>query len=116
MRTARYAILHHTGVAEPHYDVMVETTTGGPLLTWRSPVWPIVAPVLLDELPPHRSDYLTYEGPVSNDRGHVSRVAGGTCQVTRLNEQQSIIRFSPTLRLNFVMTEANGWLALPMND
>jgi hypothetical protein len=31
----------------------------------------------LDSLPPHRKEYLTYEGPVSQGRGAVQRVAMG---------------------------------------
>jgi hypothetical protein len=73
----RYAVLHHTGVATPHYDLMFETAAGSPLATWRSAVWPIAAPTPVERLDDHRSDYLAYEGPVSGDRGEVRRVAGG---------------------------------------
>src|SRR3954465_13751702 len=69
------------GVPEPHFDVMVETTPGGPLLTWRSMQWPLAQETNFTRLAEHRGDYLDYEGPVSNDRGHVRRVAGGTCTV-----------------------------------
>ena len=73
----RYVVLRHDGIAEPHYDLMFETEPGSLLATWRSPVWPIGDRVRLTPLPPHRRDYLEYEGPVSGNRGEVKRVARG---------------------------------------
>ena len=75
----RYAILHHTGVAIPHFDLMFETAPGGALATWRSADWPVDSPAVVERLADHRRNYLDYEGPVGDDRGHVSRVIGGTC-------------------------------------
>lgn len=74
----RYVILHHTGIAEPHYDLMFEREPGGALLTLRSRVWPITVPTDVEPLPDHRRHYLDYEGPVSNRRGVVRRVQSGT--------------------------------------
>ena len=74
----RYAILHHTGVPDPHYDLMFESAHGSPLATWRSPAWPPETGAQLTRLDDHRPAYLDYEGPVSNDRGHVTRTAAGT--------------------------------------
>lgn len=66
-----------------HIDWMLARDPQGtaPLLTWR-----LARP--LDALEPgesvdaehigdHRPDYLDYEGPVSGDRGHVTRIARG---------------------------------------
>src|SRR5215212_5227917 len=73
----RYVILRHEGVPEPHFDLMFETSPGSALSTWRSRAWPPgTEPV--ESLPDHRSEYLAYEGPVSNGRGHVKRVQVGT--------------------------------------
>ena len=33
-----------------------------------------------ERTPDHRAAYLTYQGPVSNDRGHVRRLARGRCR------------------------------------
>jgi hypothetical protein len=74
----RYAILHHAGIPEPHFDLMFETAPGSPLATWRSPTWPPTSGAQLIRLDDHRRAYLDYEGPVSNDRGHVTRTAAGT--------------------------------------
>ena len=78
MAALRYVILRHEGVPDPHFDLMFEVTEGGALATWRSPSWPPEATARLDKLADHRREYLTYEGPVSNNRGRVSRVESGT--------------------------------------
>ena len=77
----RFAILHHTGIAEPHFDLLFETHPGSDLATWRSPVWPIESPTTATRLKDHRRAYLDYDGEVSRQRGYVERVAGGTCEV-----------------------------------
>jgi hypothetical protein len=73
----RYVVLRHTGYGEDHFDLMFEVSPTDPLMTLRSPVWPIVAEVRLTPLNEHRREYLTYEGPISGNRGEVKRVAGG---------------------------------------
>ena len=35
----RYAILHHTGIPSPHFDLMFETAPGSDLATWRVERW-----------------------------------------------------------------------------
>ena len=71
----RFAILEHhwNGV---HWDFLLEA--GDTLRTWAINE-PIVRNRLLSahSLPDHRLFYLDYEGPVSNDRGHVARVDSG---------------------------------------
>jgi len=78
MSGLRYAVLHHTDVAVPHFDLLFESSSGSPLMTWRSAAWPIVAPAMLERIADHRREYLDYEGSVSDGRGQVRRVAGGT--------------------------------------
>jgi hypothetical protein len=73
----RYVVLHHIGYGEPHYDLMVEDAPGGLLRTWRLDRWPAAEDVKVTSLPVHRRAYLTYEGPVSGNRGEVRRVAEG---------------------------------------
>ena len=74
----RYVVLRHEGIDDPHFDVMFETSAGAPLKTFRSPEWPIVRATKLTPLPDHRSAYLTYEGPISGERGVVRRIVAGT--------------------------------------
>jgi hypothetical protein len=74
----RFVVLEHdwNGV---HWDFMLEA--GGSLRTWAIDA-PIVPWVELParSLPDHRLIYLTYEGPISDNRGSVRRVAEGTFQ------------------------------------
>lgn len=77
----RYVVLHHVGYRHPHFDLMIETAPGSTLMTWRCADWPVVAGDEVVQLADHRRDYLTYEGPVSNNRGDVKRIAGGTCEI-----------------------------------
>lgn len=37
--------------------------------------------VVAQRIHDHRLDYLEYEGPISGDRGHVSRYDRGSCQI-----------------------------------
>ncbi len=71
----RFVVLEHrwNGV---HWDFMLEH--GESLRTWAMDE-PIVAGVELPAraLPDHRIAYLDYEGPISGDRGSVSRVDQG---------------------------------------
>lgn len=77
-------LLHHAAPGHPHHDWLIvdPTTRGGPgarLWTarvgphWRD--WATLGRVELTILPAHRMKYLTWEGPLSDGRGHV-RTAG----------------------------------------
>src|SRR5947209_13158201 len=81
MSRLQYAILHHEGIAEPHFDLLFETLPGSELAAWRSPTWPIEAAVPVTRLQDHRRVYLEFEGDLSRGRGMVSRVARGECRV-----------------------------------
>jgi hypothetical protein len=80
----RFAVLHHVfpvgHARQSHWDLMLEW--GPALRTWA------VASELSDandaeaeSLPDHRLAYLDYEGPVSGDRGSVSRWDAGHYEV-----------------------------------
>jgi hypothetical protein len=85
----RFVILQH--VAPPasergtHYDLMLEQA--GKLLTWAIVEQP--RPGLhttATQLPDHRLAYLDYEGPISGNRGAVTRVAAGEYVPGQLSE------------------------------
>ena len=78
----RYVVLRHEGVPDPHFDLMFETSPGSKLSTWRSATWPPAPDTPLTALQEHRAVYLTYEGPLTDDRGTVRRVASGRHRVT----------------------------------
>jgi DNA polymerase ligase (LigD)-like protein len=81
-------VLHETpsGHARPtHFDLMLESDDA--LLTWSLREIPTSGSVAMaEQLPNHRLMYLDYEGPVSNDRGHVRRVDGGEFESVERSE------------------------------
>ncbi len=91
----RYVILEHTGTASykpgRHWDLMLEME--GRLRTWELAATPSpCVPVVALSLPDHRLDYLTYEGPISNQRGTVRRWDSGEFEI--LSETETEIQFN----------------------
>lgn len=89
---SRFAILHHTGFRAEHWDLMLED--GDVLLTWelpREPSSPDALPMPVTRIGDHRKLYLDYEGPVSRNRGEVTRFDGGGLQI--LERSEVAIRF-----------------------
>lgn len=76
----QYVILEHTVNGAVHFDLMLEVEGQERLRTLQLPRWPLLPgeEVGYTELPPHRRDYLTYEGEVSGSRGTVRRIEAGT--------------------------------------
>ncbi len=73
---SRFVVLEHDHPTR-HWDLMLEA---GPVLrTWRLSEPPIPGKSVSAEASfDHRLHYLDYEGPVSDDRGHVKRWLAGT--------------------------------------
>lgn len=79
----RTVVLLHTRPGQPdHFDWLIdqpEHTHEHRLITFRTPHRPDQQPSFdAEKAPDHRAFYLDYEGPLSQDRGEVSRVAQGT--------------------------------------
>jgi len=99
LRPARFALLRHDW-PEPHRDLILEWPgeRGRELLaTWalypehaEKEAFPAdrATSGRAVPLPPHRAVYLEYEGPVSGNRGHVSRECAGV--VVRVERGASI--------------------------
>ena len=69
-----------------HWDLMLESD--GILRTWRLDSDPlIVGRIAATPLPDHRLLYLDYEGPVSNQRGHVLRWDRGEYEIVREDDK-----------------------------
>lgn len=68
----------------------------GVLWTWRLVRWPRLGQGLAAErLPDHRVDYLDYEGPVSQNRGNVRRLLGGTVEIDQTLPGKIVLRNAP---------------------
>jgi hypothetical protein len=79
----RYCVLHHTGIPEPHFDLLIETSKKAKVPTWRFPVWPIDQPTRVRRLQDHRRRYLWYSGEIGGDRGSVAIKDFGTHRTER---------------------------------
>ena len=112
----RYVVLSHGGVPEPHFDLMFETDPGGMLLTWRTLVWPITEETALVRLGEHRRDYLDYEGPLTDGRGYVNRIAGGNCTVTWTTRHDFTLRLADRNTLRLQHLDDDHWLATPQAE
>lgn len=78
MMRRRFVILLHSASAEEHWDLMFEKETD--LTTWSLPPQPLplsAFQVSAEKLPPHRKDYLDYEGEIRHNRGTVRRIDAG---------------------------------------
>lgn len=82
----RFVVLRHecpAGYVRPsHWDFMLEAE--GVLRTWALPDAPGAGEAMTAEaLDDHRLEYLDYEGPLSGDRGAVTRWDQGTYEFER---------------------------------
>ena len=93
--SVRFVVLIHD---EPgggrHFDLMIEQ--GGALATWRFPTaleQAAASPISMERLSDHRLHYLSYEGPISGNRGSVTRYDEGECRVVSQDDRKWIVDF-----------------------
>ncbi|MDG2384311.1 MAG: DNA polymerase ligase N-terminal domain-containing protein [Pirellulaceae bacterium] len=93
----RFVLLRHElpnaydAPRDSHWDLMLED--GATLQTWAICQIPDVGCwVEALSLPPHRTEYLDYEGPVSNNRGEVTQWDHGDFDWLEKNETRVTIR------------------------
>jgi len=92
---SRAFVIHvHSGCGPLHFDLMLEGADA--LATWQVPLDPAgLGPgesTPARRLPDHRTDYLTYEGPVSRGRGRVRRLDRGTYELLAAAEDRRVVR------------------------
>lgn len=112
----QFVVLHHQQIAQPHFDLMFETAPDSLLTTWRSEHWPIDRPMPITRIGDHRRAYLTFEGELSGQRGHVKRIVSGTCAIDRHDDDSfwSIQFFNPAIvPLNIRRVNGDEWFAVP---
>ena len=120
--TGRWVLLHHTGPdGSAHYDWMIAppgTPTDDPdarlLQTWRVDAPPSQArgDFTATRIADHRCRYLTYEGPLSADRGEVRRVdAGDVIAYERRDDGLSVTIVEGTMVRRYVgQAGPDAWL------
>jgi hypothetical protein len=85
----RFVVLQHDHPTL-HWDFMLESA--GALRTWRlahAPQTGIIIPATA--IKDHRLDFLDYEGPVSGNRGHVTRWDRGDFEMLSLGEDKIVV-------------------------
>ncbi len=114
----RFVILRHempqASPRSSHWDWMFEdqSSAGRVLRTWALQTLPDEdCPARAERLSDHRIAYLDYEGPVSRNRGHVSRFDAGTFQLNSSSLARSSVvlhlqgnRYQGTLVLSLLQT------------
>jgi hypothetical protein len=60
----------------------------------------------VESLPPHRKEYLTYEGPISGGRGSVQRVATGLLTWIRFGPDAATFKLQ---HMEFLAPPFAGW-------
>lgn len=89
----RFVILCHDSFRGEHFDLMLEAD--GVLKTWALPEAPTAGiEMACEALADHRLAYLDYEGPISGDRGCVTRWDGGTYLVERQSDGEWVVRLT----------------------
>lgn len=115
---ARYVVLRHDLPAGPrggvHWDLMLEQ--GSVLRTWALAEEPATQrEIAAEALADHRLEYLEYEGPVSGERGNVSRWDRGECECQAESADEIVVqlhgeKLNGTARLRRQAGEPMQWL------
>jgi len=105
-------LLRHTAPQGVHHDWLIARPGCDRLWTARvqpsSADWARLTSFTLTRLPPHRRLYLTYEGPLTDGRGHVERVDEGTVHILDWQDH--------TIRLEVAMDHFVGRIDLQKCD
>lgn len=95
----RFVVLcHRLPDGTEHFDWMIEQDASyspddRTLITFRTAVLPCRADTFeAERIADHRALYLHYEGAIKGGRGWVSRVAGGSADLIRLDARSAVVR------------------------
>lgn len=99
----RFVVLLHQLPVESerrsHWDLLLEQPPewGDELFAFEIPVSPAEweKPTLVQKLADHRAHYLDYQGPISGDRGNVTRVLEGNIQWLEKTDELLLLCFQP---------------------
>ena len=113
----QYRVLHHTGIPEPHFDLLIETSKKGKIPTWRFPAWPIDQPTQVKRLQDHRRRYLSYSGDIGGNRGSVATKDLGTHRTERRRSHwvvQFLIGQRSARGIELLQVKGKTWEARPL--
>jgi hypothetical protein len=113
--TLRFVIQHHRTKYGEHWDLMLQS---GPMLAtwqlWRSPETVGDGPIPATRIGDHRKAYLTYEGPLTGDRGTVEIFDRGTLKWRAKHEDRIVVELHGeftrgTFVLSRTATQPSRW-------
>ncbi|MHC4951154.1 MAG: DNA polymerase ligase N-terminal domain-containing protein [Planctomycetota bacterium] len=90
----QFVISEHTTPDDVHWDLMLEMDDV--LWTWRLNIPPVEIknePVSAERIADHPLRFLTYEGPVQNNTGHIKIADRGFYQITEQTEGSLVVTF-----------------------
>jgi hypothetical protein len=110
----KFVILRHDSPQGVHFDFMLES--GGALKTWALPRPPESGVEMeCEALADHRPAYLDHQGPVSGERGSVTRWDRGEYTVQRQTDTEWVVELAgrkvageATLRRS--ASDSSGWV------
>lgn len=113
----RFALLRHEVPADfrrgSHWDLLLERE----VVCWTWALEELPAGIEGDQgptvvealrLPDHRKHYLEYEGPVSKDRGVVTRVLEGQCQWQESTDQRICVQLASERGVRVLLLESSS--------
>ena len=103
---ARFVVLRHVDRLGVHFDLMIDVGDG--LATWKMSAPPEAANkvgIICRRIGDHRRAYLEYEGPISGDRGEVSRHDCGSCFCHEKTDDAWIVEFRGRLLMGWYKLE-----------
>jgi len=107
---SRFVIQQHRQADQVHWDLMLETADR--LATWQVPAHPrdwLAKELLCERIVDHRLAYLSYEGPLSRDRGQVRIADRGTYTAQNIDENYwRIILRGDTIAAVVELTHGQG--------
>ena len=107
-RDLPFVVLHHAeSTGGEHWDLMLDD--GDALATWQLFAWPPTGRMRACEIFRHRRRYLTYEGPLSRDRGTVRRVESGVYElIDRSADCWAVVLKGEALTGRYTLTRVAG--------
>ncbi len=101
---SRFVVLRHDSPAGLHWDFMLEFADV--LRTWALQEEPAAErPIAARALADHRLAYLDYEGPVSGERGSVSKWDRGAFEAVEVEDDLVVVRLAGKRLLGLVTLE-----------
>ena len=86
-----FVIHRHVKNDEVHFDLMIRR--GEKLATWSFPEMPGAAKITGKRNSDHRLKYLTYEGPISSNRGTTTIVERASCEILAFEDRHVEVVF-----------------------